>query len=49
MRNIEAGDKRQPAVKGVDEAGLWGQATTVAADRRRVRGAGGDHEMPLST
>lgn len=49
MRNIEAGDKRQPAVKGVDEAGLWGQAATEAADRRRVRGAGGDHEMPLST
>lgn len=49
MRNIEAGDKRQPAVKGVDEAGLWGQAGTVASDRRRVRGGGADHEMPLST
>lgn len=49
MRNIEVGDKRQPAVKGVDGAGLWGQAATVAADRGRVRGAGGDHEMPLST
>lgn len=49
MRNIEAGDKRQPAVKGVAEAGLWGQAATVASDRRRVRGGGADHEMPLST